>query len=137
MPEYVVMRLMEFLNDLGKPIKGCRICVLGAAYKKDVDDPRESPSFVLMELLLARGAILTYNDPHVPTLPRMRHHPSLPAMSSSELTPEFLAAQDCVLISTDHSAYDYAHIVRHAQFVLDTRNATRNVTDGREKIRKA
>lgn len=137
MPEYVVMRLMEFLNDLGKPIKGCRICVLGAAYKKDVDDPRESPSFVLMELLLARGAILTYNDPHVPTLPRMRHHPSLPAMSSSELTPEFLAAQDCVLISTDHSAYDYAHIVRHAKFVLDTRNATRNVTDGREKIRKA
>lgn len=137
MPEYVVMRLMEFLNDVGKPIKGCRICVLGAAYKKDVDDPRESPSFVLMELLLARGAILTYNDPHVPTLPRMRHHPSLPAMSSSELTPEFLAAQDCVLISTDHSAYDYAHIVRHAKFVLDTRNATRNVTDGREKIRKA
>jgi len=137
MPDYVVMRLMEFLNELGKPIKGCRICVLGAAYKKDVDDPRESPSFVLMELLLARGAVLTYNDPHVPTLPRMRHHPSLPAMSSSDLTPEFLAEQDCVLISTDHSAYDYAHIVRHARLVLDTRNATRNIVEGRDKIRKA
>ena len=65
------------------------------AYKKDVDDPRESPSFVLMEMLLARGAIVTYNDPHVPKLPEMRHH-DVPDMSSTELTPKFLAAQDCV-----------------------------------------
>ena len=137
MPEYVVMRLMEFLNDLGKPIRGSRICLLGVAYKKDIDDPRESPSFVLMELLIARGASLTYNDPHVPKLPRMRHHPSLPAMESMPLTPEFLAAQDCVLIATDHSSYDYADIVRHAPLVLDTRNATSRVTVGREKIRKA
>ena len=137
MPEYVVMRLMEFLNELGKPIRGSRICLLGVAYKKDIDDPRESPSFVLMELLLARGATLTYNDPHVPKLPKMRHHPSLPEMASQELTPEFLAGQDCVLIATDHSAYDYAEIVRHARLVLDTRNATSKVTAGREKIRKA
>ncbi|WP_437203231.1 nucleotide sugar dehydrogenase [Planctomicrobium sp. SH664] len=136
MPEYVVHRLAEFLNDVERPIKGSRICLLGMAYKKDVDDPRESPSFHLMELLLARGALMTYNDPHVPTLPSMRHH-QLPPMSSTELTPEFLAAQDCVLIATDHSAYDYRFIVEHSRLVLDTRNATRNVLHGREKIRKA
>ncbi len=137
MPEYVITRLAEFLNEDGKPIKGSKICVLGVAYKKDVDDPRESPSFILMEMLLARGAELTYNDPHVPTLPRMRHHPNLPVMSSSELTPEFLKSQECVLIATDHSSYDFTEIVQHAKMVLDTRNATKSVTEGREKIRKA
>ncbi len=136
MPDYVIRRLSEFLNDEGKPIRGSRICMLGMAYKKDVEDPRESPSFVLMELLLARGADLTYNDPHVPHLPKMRHH-NVPDMSSVELTPEFLASQDCVLIATDHSAYDYDFIVKHSQLVLDTRNATLKVTSGREKIRKA
>ncbi len=137
MPEYVITRLSEFLNDEGKPIKGSKICVLGVAYKKDVDDPRESPSFILMEMLMARGAVLTYNDPHVPSLPRMRHHPSLPVMQSSELSPQFLAAQDCVLIATDHSSYNYADIVQQARMVLDTRNATKGVTAGRDKIRKA
>ena len=135
MPEYVISRLAEFLNDVGKPIRGSRVCVLGAAYKKDVDDPRESPSFVLMELLLARGADLTYNDPHVPRLPQTRHH-ELPEMTSVELTPEFLASQDCVLIATDHTAYDYAFIGEHAPLVLDTRNAMRNVAR-RENIRRA
>ena len=136
MPEYVIGRLAEFLNEVGKPIKGSKICMLGVAYKKDVDDPRESPSFVLMELLLARGADLTYNDPHVPHLPKMRHH-DLPEMSSQELTPEFLAQQDCLLIATDHSSYDYNFIVQHSALVLDTRNATKGITTGREKIRKA
>lgn len=136
MPQYVITRLAEFLNDAGKPVKGSKICILGAAYKKDVDDPRESPSFELMKILLKRGANLTYNDPHVPSLPKMRHYPDMPAMDSQELTPQFLASQDCVLISTDHSAYDYDFIVKHAKFVLDTRNATKNVTEGREKIRK-
>jgi UDP-N-acetyl-D-glucosamine dehydrogenase len=117
-------------------LRGSKIGILGAAYKKDVDDPRESPSFVLMELLLARGAVLTYNDPHVPKLPEMRHH-HLPEMFSQELTPQFLAAQDCVLIATDHSAYDYNHIVQHSKMVLDTRNATKQVQAGREKVRKA
>ncbi|MBX3448167.1 MAG: nucleotide sugar dehydrogenase [Planctomycetaceae bacterium] len=136
MPQYVITRLAEFLNDAGKPVKGSKICILGAAYKKDVDDPRESPSFELMKILLKRGANLTYNDPHVPSLPKMRHYPDMPAMDSQELTPQFLASQDCILISTDHSAYDYDFIVKHARFVLDTRNATKNVTEGREKIRK-
>jgi UDP-N-acetyl-D-glucosamine dehydrogenase len=136
MPEYVITQLMTFLNEQGKPLKGSRVAVLGAAYKKDVDDPRESPSFVLMEHLLARGAELSYNDPHVPSLPKMRHH-NLPAMDSQPLTPQYLAAQDCVLISTDHSAYDYDFIVKHSRMVLDTRNATKNVKEGREKIFKA
>jgi UDP-N-acetyl-D-glucosamine dehydrogenase len=136
MPEYVITRLMEFLNDQGKPVRGSKIALLGMAYKKDVDDPRESPSFELLEQLLHRGAVVTYNDPHVPKLPKMRHH-DVPDMSSSELTPAYLASQDCVLISTDHSAYDYAFIVKHARMVLDTRNATKNVKEGREKIFKA
>ena len=82
--------------------------MLGVAYKKDVDDPRESPAFEILEMLQARGAIVTYNDPHVPTLPRMRHH-SL-RLDSQPLTPEFLAEQDCVLVVTDHSAFDYDFI---------------------------
>ena len=136
MPEYVISRLGDFLNDVGKPINGSRICLLGMAYKKDVDDPRESPSFDLLHLLLQRGAILTYNDPHIPKLPKMRHW-NLPEMTSTELTPEFLQQQDCLLIATDHSAYDFDFIVRHSRLVVDTRNATKHVTDGREKIRKA
>jgi len=136
MPEYVIARLAEFLNDERKPIKGSKICLLGMAYKKDVDDPRESPSFVLLDLLQERGADVSYNDPHVPRLPPMRHH-NVPDLSSTELTAEFLAAQDCVLIATDHTAYDYDFIVKHSPLVLDTRNATKGVTEGREKIRKA
>jgi UDP-N-acetyl-D-glucosamine dehydrogenase len=136
MPHYVVQRLIEALNEAGKPLKGSKICILGVAYKKDVDDPRESPSFELMELLQARHAVLSYNDPHVPSLPKVRHH-NLPAMKSQELTPEYLSSQDCVLISTDHSAYDYDMIVKHAKLVIDTRNATKDVKSGREKIHKA
>jgi UDP-N-acetyl-D-glucosamine dehydrogenase len=136
MPQYVISRLAEALNEQGKPINGSKILVLGVAYKKDVDDPRESPSFVLMEQLQKAKAVLSYNDPHVPSLPKMRHH-DLPAMSSLPLTEATLKAQDCVLIATDHSAYDYDFIVRHSRLVIDTRNATRNVTTGREKIRKA
>lgn len=136
MPDYVIDRLAAALNDRSKPVRGSKICVLGVAYKKDVDDPRESPSFALMQLLLARGAELTYNDPHVPSLPRMRHY-QLPAMQSSPLTAEFLAQQDCVLIATNHSAYDYDFVVRHSPLVIDTRNATKLVQEGREKIYRA
>jgi len=136
MPRYVIDRLAEFLNDAGKPIRGSRIAILGMAYKKDVDDPRESPSFELMKLLLERGADLTYNDPHIPKLRPMRHYDVEP-MSSQDLTPEYLQSQDCVLIATDHSAYDFDEIVKHSTMVLDTRNATANVVDGREKIRRA
>jgi UDP-N-acetyl-D-glucosamine dehydrogenase len=136
MPEYVLRRVSEALNHAGKPVHGSRISLLGVAYKRDVDDPRESPSFVLMEELLKQGAILTYNDPHVPRLPKMRAH-NLPLLKSSELTPDYLSAQDCVIIATDHSAYDYSFIVEHSRLVIDTRNATRSVKNGREKIVKA
>lgn len=136
MPQYVVQRLSEALNDQGKPVNGSKVLVLGVAYKKDVDDPRESPSFVLMELLQNAKAVLSYNDPHVPSMPKMRHH-NLPAMESVPLNEATLKAADCVLIATDHSAYDYAFIVKHSKLVIDTRNATKNVRDGREKIRKA
>ena len=137
MPRYVVGRLTEFLNNQIKPIKNSRICILGMAYKKDVDDPRESPSFELLELLLERGAVVSYSDPYVPILPKMRHYPHLPQLTSVELTSEFISSQDCLLISTDHSVFDYDKIVAHAKMVLDTRNATRHVIDGREKIHKA
>jgi UDP-N-acetyl-D-glucosamine dehydrogenase len=88
-----------------------------------------------MELLGQGGAVISYNDPHIPRLPRTRHYDF--ALESAALTPEFLAAQDCVLIVTDHAAYDYDLIVRHAPLVVDTRNATRAVRAGRERICKA
>lgn len=136
MPQYVVNRVSDALNDAGKPIRGSRIVILGVAYKRDIDDPRESPSFKLMELLGARGAQLTYNDPFIPSLPAMRHF-DVPALTSVPLTAEFLASQDCVLIATDHSQYDWPAIVSAAKLVVDTRNATRDVTQDREKIYKA
>ncbi len=137
MPRYVVSKIIQWLNDQGKPLRGSKVAVLGVAYKKDIDDPRESPSFELMELLLSGSAELAYNDPHVPKLPAMRHYPDLPALSSQPITPQFLADQDCVLIATDHSAYDYDFIVEHARLVVDTRNATKQVRQNREKIRRA
>ena len=136
MPLYVIDRLTAALNDQGLPVRGSKILLLGVAYKKDVDDQRESSSYVLMELLLERGAVLNYNDPHIPVLPKTREH-DLPLLESQHLTPELLAAQDAVLIATDHSSYDYDLIVRHAKLVVDTRNATAGVREGREKIHKA
>jgi UDP-N-acetyl-D-glucosamine dehydrogenase len=136
MPEYVVARVTEALNDVGKPVRGSRIGILGVAYKRDVDDPRESPSFKLMELLIGRGAVLSYNDPHIPTLPSMRHF-DVPRLASESLTPEYLASQDCLVIATDHSAYDWPTIAKYARLLIDTRNATRGVAAGRAQIYKA
>ncbi len=135
MPHYVVHRLSEALNDRGKALRGSKICILGVAYKKNVDDARESPAFTLIELLRSRGAEISYNDPHIPFLRRDRHH--VVPLDSQPLTAEFLAGLDCALIVTDHSAYDYDFIVRHAPLVVDTRNATSHVCEGREKICKA
>jgi UDP-N-acetyl-D-glucosamine dehydrogenase len=135
MPKYVVSRTMEALNNVGKPMRGSRIGILGVAYKKDVDDPRESPSFKLMELLQASGATLSYNDPHIPVLPTMRHY-DVPRLASEPLTAEYLASLDCLLIATDHSSYDWEFIVRHAPLIVDTRNATSQF-ESRGKIWKA
>jgi UDP-N-acetyl-D-glucosamine dehydrogenase len=136
MPLYVITRLAEALNEMGKPIRGSKIGVLGVAYKKDVDDPRESPSFKLMELLQERGAVLSYSDPHIPVLPAMRHY-DVPRLASEDLTPDYLASLDCALIATDHSSFDYGMIVKHAPLVVDTRNATVDIDEGREKVVKA
>ena len=136
MPEYVIARVTEALNDFSKSVRGSKIAILGVAYKKDVDDPRESPSFKLLELLQTRGAVLSYNDPHIPVLPSMRNF-DVPELASEELTSDFLASQDCVVIATDHSAYDWDFIVEHSPLIVDTRNATIGVTQHRERIYKA
>ena len=133
MPNYVIQQLGKALNSVGKPIRNSHIGILGVAYKKDIDDPRESPAFRLMELLQDQGAILSYNDPHIPVLPSMRHY-RVPALESESLTEEYLASLDCLLIATDHSSYDWNFLVQHAPLIIDTRNATRNVTGDRKKI---
>ena len=135
MPEYVVSRMGEALNEQGKPIKGSQILVLGISYKKDVDDTRESPSIMLMELLLKKGAVLSYNDPFVPRIPRMRRHDL--HMASQELIGELLERVDCVLLATDHSQYDYRLIGRHAQLIVDTRNAMAGFSEYGHKVWKA
>jgi UDP-N-acetyl-D-glucosamine dehydrogenase len=133
MPYHVVDALAAALNDRQKSIKGSKILILGMAYKKDVDDLRESPSLKLLELLTARGALLAYNDPFFPSLFKMRHY-DYSDMRSVALSPERLASYDCVLIATDHTSYDYDAIVRDAKLIVDTRNATRRVKQNREKI---
>ena len=133
MPYHVVDALVAALNDHEKSVKGSKILVLGVAYKKDVDDLRESPSLKLLELLTARGAKLDYNDPFFPALHKMRHY-DFSHMKSVELTPQNLAAYDCVLIATDHTQYDYPAIVKNSKLVVDTRNATRHIQGQREKI---
>lgn len=125
MPSFVAGKVIDALNDRDKAVKGSKIALLGMAYKKDVDDARESPGFEVMALLLKKGAIVSYNDPHIPVLPAMRRHPRL-HMTSQELTASYLHSQDCVVIMTDHSAYDWTWILRHTALVIDTRNATRN-----------
>jgi len=135
MPAWVISKVVDALNEHEKSIKGSKILVLGAAYKKDIDDPRESPSFKLMEIMLDKGAVVDYNDPLIPELPEMRAYDI--KRTSVELTPENLAGYDCILISTDHSAYDWNFIVEHAQLVVDTRNATKDVLENRNKIVKA
>jgi UDP-N-acetyl-D-glucosamine dehydrogenase len=133
MPYNVVDALVSALNSHEKSVKGSKILLLGVAYKKDVDDLRESPSLKLLELLSARGAVLDYNDPYFPALFKMRHY-DYSNMKSVELSPERLASYDCVLIATDHTSYDYEAIVRNSKLVVDTRNATRHVKQNREKV---
>jgi UDP-N-acetyl-D-glucosamine dehydrogenase len=135
MPEYVVERVGHALNEQGKAVKNSKILVLGLAYKKDVDDIRESPSIELIELLQKYGAKVDYNDPHVPTTHKQREHDL--RMKSQPLSDKMLQSYDAVLISTDHSAYDYASIVKNAKLVIDTRNACAGVRGGKGKIVKA
>jgi UDP-N-acetyl-D-glucosamine dehydrogenase len=119
MPEWVMGKLADALNERCKSIKGSRVLVLGIAYKKNVDDMRESPAVELMERLRDKGAMIEYSDPHVPVFPRMREHAF--DLRSVPLTPEGLASYDAVLLATDHDRFDYGLILRHARLVVDTR----------------
>ena len=133
MPYHVVDSVASALNDRQKSLKGSRIMVLGVAYKKDVDDMRESPSLKIIEQLTLRGANVDYNDPHFPEIPKLRHY-NFQGIKSTPIDGNSLASYDCVLIATDHTAYDYPGIVEAAQLVIDTRNATRRITRNRNKI---
>ena len=135
MPYYVVERVGEALNGRGKALKGAKILVLGVAYKKNVDDVRESPAITIIELLLAKGARVVYHDPHIPRLPKMRR--SRLSMASTPLTAGLLKGQDCVVIVTDHDALDYQAVVDKARLVVDTRDVTRGIARGRHKIVQA
>jgi len=120
-PYYVVERTMDFLNQKRKTLKGSKVLLLGAAYKKNVDDMRESPSLKLIEILRERGAEVDYSDPFVPVLPKTRKYKF--DMNSIELTEENIKKYDVVLLSTDHDDFDYKLISEHAQLIVDTRNA--------------
>jgi UDP-N-acetyl-D-glucosamine dehydrogenase len=135
MPHYVVQKTMEALNEKKKSLKGSKVLVLGLAYKKDIDDLRESPSIELIELLQQKGASVDYNDPYIPRTHKQRKHDL--QMKSVKLTARKIAGYDVVIISTDHSDYDYRWIVRNAKLVVDTRNAAASVKSGRQKIVKA
>jgi len=132
MPHWVVGKVVDALNDRQKSVKGSRILVLGIAYKKNVDDMRESPSVELIELLSAKGARVDYSDPHVPSFPKMRkHHFDL---ASTPITAQSLAGYDLVLIATNHDAFDYELIANNSKLIVDTRGVYRTASD---KIIKA
>src|ERR1700739_3017361 len=133
MPYHVVDAVAAALNERQKSLKGSRVMVLGVAYKKDVDDMRESPTLKIMQLLQQRGADLDYNDPYFPQLHKMRHY-NYENMKSVPLNAQTISGYDAVMIATDHSSYDYGAIVDAAKLVVDTRNATRRVMRNREKI---
>ena len=125
MPRYVVERLILALNERGRPVRGSKVLVIGLAYKRDIDDPRESPAFELIDRLIRLGAEVAYHDPHIPVAPRMRSWPDLPRMESVPLTAETVAAHDAVLVATDHTAVDWALVAAHAPLVVDTRGVFR------------
>ena len=135
MPRYVVTKTADALNEHCKSLKGSKVLVLGLAYKKDIDDLRESPSIELIELLRQKGARVDYNDPYIPRTHKQRRHNL--RMASKKLSAIMLAGYDVVLISTDHSDYDYNWIVKNAKLVVDARNATAVVRGAGKKVVKA
>lgn len=125
MPRYVIDKLQFGLNQNEKSVKGSTVLVLGLAYKKDIDDTRESPSFELIEQLLHLGAKVAYHDPHVPLAPSVRSWPNLPPMRSIELTAEAVKSFDAVVVSTDHTVIDYGMIATNARLIVDSRGVYR------------
>ncbi|MBI3299876.1 MAG: nucleotide sugar dehydrogenase [Elusimicrobia bacterium] len=136
MPFYVIAKLEEALRVRGKKLAGARILMLGLAYKKDIDDPRESPAFRLLELLEQKGASVVYNDPNIPKFPTMRHYQHL-KVKAVPLTPTVLEGVDAALVVTDHGDFDYEMIAKHAPLIVDTRNACGGLERWREKIVRA
>lgn len=127
MPEYVLSKLMAGLNDSGKALKGSRVLVLGIAYKKNVDDMRESPSVEIMELIENKGAVVAYSDPHVAVFPKMREYHF--ELESEALTAENLASFDAVVLATDHDRFDYELIQQYARLIIDSRGKYRAPAD--------
>ena len=127
MPDYVIHRVIEALNSQRKALNGSRVLVLGLAYKSDVDDDRESPSYVLMDKLKERGAEVSYHDPYVPVIRPSREYSHWAGMRSTPWNQESLASFDCILISTAHRTVNYAELGRWAPLIVDTRDAMRNV----------
>ncbi len=123
MPDYVIARTADALNLVRKPLNGSKVMILGLAYKKDIDDLRESPSLTIIELLQQKGALVSYNDPYFPSVGHGRHYNL--RMRNTPL--DDLGAYDCVMIVTDHSDYDYQRIVNESHLVVDTRNATKGI----------
>ncbi|MFL1406155.1 nucleotide sugar dehydrogenase [Marinobacter sp. M1N3S26] len=123
MPEYVVGKVMDGLNDAGRALKGSKVLVLGIAYKKNVDDMRESPSVEIMEILEQKGAVVSYSDPHVPVFPEMREHHF--DLSSVELSEQALSEYDAVILATDHDRFDYDLIKSAARLIIDSRGKYR------------
>ena len=119
MPSWVVSKTMDELNNSGKSLKGAKILMLGIAYKKNVDDMRESPAVALMELLREKGAQVQYTDPHVAVFPKMRKHYF--DLSSIDPTPQNISSYDVLLLSTDHTKFDYKMFQQHAKLIIDTR----------------
>jgi UDP-N-acetyl-D-glucosamine dehydrogenase len=134
-PYYVVAKIQDALNGRGKSIKGAKVLILGVAYKKDVDDARESPALAIMNLLQKKGAIILYHDPYIPALPRFRKYYF--KLNSSPLTKELLQKIDAVVVVTDHTSIDYSWVVKHAPLIVDTRNVTKNIKQWKKKIVKA
>ena len=127
MPDYVFKKLFTGLNNHGKSVRGSKIMVLGIAYKKNVDDMRESPSVAIMEMIRKHGGVLSYADPHVPVFPQMREHHF--DMSATPITAETIAVQDAVVLVTNHDAFDYKMIKAHAKLIIDTRGTYREPAD--------
>ncbi len=134
-PYYVVERTMEFLNEKKKTLNGSKVLILGAAYKKNVDDMRESPSLKLIEIFREKGAEVDYSDPYIPVLPKTRKYKF--DMNSVPLTKENIEKYDVVLLSTDHDDFDYKYIAECAQLIIDTRNAFGKHGIIAENIKKA
>jgi UDP-N-acetyl-D-glucosamine dehydrogenase len=122
MPNYVLGKLQNALNEAGRSVKGARVLILGLAYKKNVGDMRESPSLRLFDLLRERGAKVDYHDPFIPVIPSSREYGHLEGIASRELGEETIAGYDAVLVATDHDGIDYAMVARRARLVVDTRN---------------